>query len=75
MNDKQNLKQLALELREIWEENRQSRRASKFETFFKYILNEDIQKHTRRSLLKNLTEYQYLMGKCKGNNTFLEGEE
>lgn len=72
MEIKEKLKELALELREIWEENRLSRRSSKFETYFKYILNEDITIKARRNLFKKFAEYQYLMGKFREKDTLSE---
>ena len=76
MNDKIRLKQLAIEFREMWKENRGSKRESKFTTFFNYILNEDIKPSARKRFLKDLTEYQYLMGKCKKDfdAVYTEGE-
>lgn len=63
--DRDRIKELALELREIYKDNKASRNESKFTTFFKYMLNEDFSHGARRKLWKSLMEYQYLMGKCK----------
>lgn len=70
--DKEKLKELALELREVFKDNRKSSISSKFDTFFKYILNKDIKIGVRRRFLKTLIQYQYLMGKCKGSDAFSE---
>ncbi len=75
MDDKDRLKELSLGFKEILKEHRKSRRSSKFETLFKYILNDDIFLSARKKLLKELMEYQYLMGKCKGNDTFVLEDE
>lgn len=71
MGDKERLKQLSIGFKEILKEHRKSRRSSKFDTFLKYILNEDIYPSARKRFLKELMEYQYLMGKCKGNDSFV----
>ncbi len=70
--DYKELKELAVELREIYRGNRKSNREGKFTTFFNYLNNNDFTKTTRKRLFQTLMRYQYFIGRCKKADVFEE---